>query len=199
MRNSIKAALAATAGGGLLLGGAGSLAYWQDAETDGPHTITSGQLDLSEPVCTDGWTDGTATNLDLAAFRIVPGDTLTRSCDFTVAIAGDNLLTELAFTKPALDTNTLAGELDYSATYDLNALGAADLGLYDNGNPAIENLADGDVITVEYTVALPFEVGVVNNDSNSGAEFTAGDTGLVGGELTAVLSALTLTVNQVAS
>lgn len=199
MRHPIKAALAATAGGALLLGGAGSLAYWSDGETDGPHTITSGRLDLSAPVCTDGWTDGTATNLDLSAFRIVPGDTLTRSCDFTVDVAGDNLLTELAFTKPALDANTLAGELDYSATYALNGGVAADLAPYDNLAPAIENLSDGDVITVEYTVDLPFQVGVVDNDSNSGAEFTGGDTGLVAGELTAVLSALTLTVNQVAS
>lgn len=198
MRNSIKAALAATAGGALLLGGAGSLAYWQDAETEGAHTITSGRLDLSAPDCGNGWNDGTG-DIDLAVFRIVPGDTLTMACEFTVDAAGDNLLTELAFTKPALDSNTLAGELDYSATYELNTLGPADLGPYDNGAPAITNLDDGDVITVEYTVALPFEVGVVNNDSNSGAEFTSGDTGLVGGELTAVLSALTLTVNQVTS
>jgi alternate signal-mediated exported protein len=198
MRNSIKAAVAATTGAALLLGGAGSLAYWSDEETEGAHTITSGRLDLSAPDCGTGWSDGGGA-IDLGVFRIVPGDTLTMSCSFTVDTAGDNLLTELAFTKPALDANTLAAELDYSATYELNGVGAADLALYDNGAPAIENLADGDVITVDYTVALPFEAGVVNNDSNSGAEFTVGDAGLVGGELTAVLSALTLTVNQVTS
>ncbi len=42
MRNSIKAALAATTGAALLLGGAGSLAYWSDEEV-----IPGGTINLT--------------------------------------------------------------------------------------------------------------------------------------------------------
>lgn len=47
MRNSIKAALAATTGAALLLGGAGSLAYWSDEEVIPGGTINGGSLDLT--------------------------------------------------------------------------------------------------------------------------------------------------------
>jgi alternate signal-mediated exported protein len=198
MKNSVKAALAALAGGGLLLGGAGSLAYWSDDESEPSQTLVSGKLDLSAPDCGTGWTDGTATNLDLTTFRLVPGDTLTKSCDFTVDALGDNLSTELTFVKPALDGNTLATELTYGATYALNGGATADLATYDNLNPTLVDLSDGDVVTVAFSVTLPFQNGVVDNDSNSGAEFLGGgETGVVAGELTAVLSQLTLTFAQV--
>jgi len=55
---------------------------------------------------------------------------------------------------------------------------------------------------VNYTVTLPFggnEAGApgVDNDSNSGAEFSEADPSLVGGQLTAGLDALILTITQV--
>ncbi len=202
MKNSVKAALAAVAGGTLVIGGFGSLAYWEDAETEDGSTITSGELDLSAPDCPDGWVNDGAT-VALGSFRMVPGDVLTKTCEVTVSAVGDNLTTKLAFVKPSLDTNTLAGELDYGATYARNGGTPANLAAYDNAAPTITNLADGDTISVSFRVELPFNgneaVGNVDNDSNSGAEFTSGATGLVGGELTAVLSDLTLTATQTAS
>ncbi|VXB96302.1 alternate-type signal peptide domain-containing protein [Nocardioides sp. AX2bis] len=200
MHKSKKAAIAAVAGGGLLLGGLGSLAYWEDAESAPGGTVTAGTLDISAPVC-GSWKAG-ATDVVLATFRMVPGDSLTRTCTFTADVAGQNLKTKLAFVKPALDSSTLAGELTYGATYARNGGTAADLAAYDNATPTLTNIADNDTITVNYTVSLPFggnEAGApgVDNESNSGAEFSSGATGLVGGELTAVLSDLTLTVTQV--
>lgn len=194
MRNSKKAALAAVAGAGLMFGGLGSLAYWEDAETADGATVTSGTLDLSAPTCTS-WKNG-ANDVDLASFRIVPGDTITRTCDFVVDAAGQNLKTKLSVVKPALDGNTLAGELNYGATYARNGGSATNLATYDNAAPAVTNLADNDTLRVVYTVALPFGT-TVDNDSNSGAEFRGTKTGVVAGELTAALSALTLTATQV--
>ncbi|UGT62825.1 alternate-type signal peptide domain-containing protein [Nocardia asteroides] len=96
-----KAALAAGAAAILLLGGAGSLAFWQDSTQSGGGTITAGELALSPcvPVGTTGWEDitgGTAEPIDVASFRIVPGDTLRYTCTTTVSADGDNLTATLA-------------------------------------------------------------------------------------------------------
>ncbi|WP_067652312.1 alternate-type signal peptide domain-containing protein [Nocardia harenae] len=96
-----KAALAAGAAAILLLGGAGSLAFWQDRTESGGGTITAGELSLSAcvPVGTTGWEDitgGTAEPVDVASFRIVPGDTLRYTCTTTVRATGDNLTATLA-------------------------------------------------------------------------------------------------------
>lgn len=50
MHNNIKAALAATAATVLLLGGAGTLASWNDSETIGGGAIKSGELSLTQEV-----------------------------------------------------------------------------------------------------------------------------------------------------
>lgn len=195
MRASIKAALAATTGAGLLLGGAGTLSYWSDSESGGASTVTSGHLAISAVDCGTGWSDSNGA-ITLSSFRIVPGDTITQSCSVTVDVAGDNLTSKVTFVKPALDGNTLAGELTYGATYRVNSGATSDLATYDNAAPALVDLADGDVVTIAYTVTLPKQAGTIDNDSNSNAEFTGSATGLSGGELQAVLSALTVTLSQ---
>lgn len=190
-----KAAVAAVAGASLLVGGLGSLAFWQDPEESPGGTITSGSLDLVPTDCEAWEVDGVVR--DLATFRIVPGDVLTRSCDFTVDLVGDNLETALAFDAPDLTQSTLADELTFGAQYAVNPpatdpvfepLPAGDATLTDD-------LADGDEIEVQYRVELPFDgnetVPGVDNDSNSGEEFNPGP------ELTAVLTDLTVTLRQV--
>lgn len=195
MNSSTKAVLAAAAGAILLVGGYGSLAFWQDSEAAPDATITSGTLDLSAPVCT-AWRAGSA-DVDLATYRVVPGDVLTRSCTFTADVAG-RVRTAVTFVPPALDTSTLAGELTFGATYARNAGAAAPLDGYDNADPAVTDLLDGDRLRVDYRVTLPFG-SAVDNDSNSAPEFTTAATGKgAAGELTAVLDALTVTVTQVA-
>lgn len=192
MRTSTKSALAAVAGAGLLLGGLGSLAYWEDEETAGGGTVTAGSLDLAAPVC-QSWQEGGA-DVDLATFTMVPGDELTRSCDFAVDLAGQNLETSLGFDVPSLATSTLADELTFGATYAVDPATEADYGVLSAATPTVTTLADEDVITVRYRVALPFggnEVGApgVDNDSNSGADLSPG-------ALTAVLGDLQLTLTQ---
>lgn len=196
MRKSYKAAAAAIVGTGLVLGGLGSLAYWQDDEAAEGGTITSGSLDLGAPVCGD-WVDAAGEVVDLATFRIVPGDVLTRSCDFEIELIGDNLQTALTFASPDLDASVLAGELDFAASYAVGADAPLELADDDADNPTVTTLADGDTISVDYAVELPFggneaDAPGVDNDSNSGLEFG-------GGELSAVLDDLTLTVIQTAT
>ena len=75
MKKSTKGALAAAAAGSLLLGGAGSLAYWTDAETVGGGSIASGHLKLL-PVGTLRDVPADRRRVGIHRDKIVPGDTL---------------------------------------------------------------------------------------------------------------------------
>ncbi len=111
MNRKAKAALAAGAAAVLLLGGAGTFAFWQDQTESGGGTITSGTLALSEctPTSGSGWRDvtgGRSVAVDLPDFRIVPGDTREYSCTSTVTASGTNLSATLA-----ADTSEMFSEL----------------------------------------------------------------------------------------
>lgn len=120
MNKQTKAAIAAGAGAILLLGGAGSLAYWNDSTTVPGGDIQSGELSLGP--CADGgaWVDVNNGNapIDIAAFRIVPGDTISYTCDTTINATGDNLTAALtADVTPAVGGDAaLAAALDTSVT-----------------------------------------------------------------------------------
>lgn len=86
MKKSTKGALAASAAGVLLLGGAGSLAYWTDNQPVDGGTIASGSLTLSAITCDAAWKEGALT-----VTTIVPGDTITKSCTGTLTLVGDHI------------------------------------------------------------------------------------------------------------
>ncbi len=142
MRNSIKAALAATAGGGLLLGGAGSLAYWNDAtEVQPDTTLTSGTLDLGAPTC--------------ASWKLDDGSDFTAGSDTIAPSMPDSALEdELAF--------TAVYEIDTDATDDGTGETTVDP---DAGAVAFSDADDGSYLRVLFTVDFPFGVSV-DNDSN---------------------------------
>jgi len=104
MNKLFKGAIASAAGVALLLGGAGTFAMWNDIayfEDDG--VITAGSLEFVDHTMDDAvWalngTEITDDNVDgsvddeIAAVRIVPGDTLTMSWeDIGVNVEGDYL------------------------------------------------------------------------------------------------------------
>lgn len=94
MNNKIKGAISAAAAGVLLLGGLGSLAYWNDSESAGGGTLASGELSLDTPTAvawfdvTGGVTEPIASITD---FRIVPGDVLEYRASAGINADGDNL------------------------------------------------------------------------------------------------------------
>ncbi|WP_207837933.1 alternate-type signal peptide domain-containing protein [Williamsia soli] len=98
MKKQTKAAVAAGAGAVLLLGGLGSLAFWNDSATSPGGSISSGELSLDD--CTGGgvWTDvnNDTTIASIAAFRIVPGDVVSYACETAVNATGDNLTATLS-------------------------------------------------------------------------------------------------------
>lgn len=132
MNKLVKGSIAAAAGIALLMGGAGTLAFWNDAETITGGTIVAGNLDIapaSPAVATDGWKNGSTAISNISAFRIVPGDTLTYTKTFTVTAVGNNLtatagLGALAITgstASAADT-ALAGRLTKSAAFTVGGV-----------------------------------------------------------------------------
>lgn len=133
MNKLTKATIAGAAGIALLLGGAGSLAYWNTSATVTGSTITAGELTIvanGTPV----WTDANGT-INIAAFKAVPGDVLTFTANFDVTAVGDNLTATVALTGDsvtAADTNNpadvqLALQLIDAAVVTVNGVTTADV------------------------------------------------------------------------
>lgn len=155
MNRTTKGALAGGAAAVLLLGGAGTLAFWTDAENAPGTTIDSGHLKLVSPTCT-GWTlDGGAA---YTTQLLVPGDTLTQVCSYTVDADGSHLTASFDASAPTDVTGdaALVDEISFTDTYTVNAVASGDTDV-----PVV----DGDV--VEATLVITWPYGVEDNDSNA--------------------------------
>lgn len=157
MKKSTKGALAATGAAVLLLGGAGTLAFWTDSATVTGTSINSGHLNLDQEDCGDGWTldggDVYTTQL------LVPGDSLTRTCTYTLDVAGEHLTeVDIAVEAPADVTGAqeLIEELNVTTAVALNGTAQA--------SATNVPVKDGDKVTVSMTIEWPY--GVEDNDSN---------------------------------
>jgi alternate signal-mediated exported protein len=176
MKRTTKGALAAGGAAALLLGGAGTLAYWTDtAEVPGA-TINAGHLDLTDEDCGAGWVlDGGAA---FGSQLLVPGDELTKTCTYTLDIAGEHF-TKADFTVTAptdvTGAQALVEEIGVATTVELDGTPQA--------TATGVTVADDDVITVEMKIEWPYGTAV-DNDSN------------VAAGLSASLDALTLVVKQ---
>ena len=182
MHNNIKAAFAATTATVLLLGGAGTLASWNDSESIGGGAIKSGTLSLTQETgqtCT-AWT------LDAAggggAFvpgttLVVPGDVITRTCTYTVNASGEHLAASVGLASPSFsESNQLVSALSATATYTRDP-GTGAVPLTDGATLTDAN--DGDVLTAEVSVT-----------------FDAATAGTTAQALTATLDALVVSLTQ---
>ncbi|WP_147440963.1 alternate-type signal peptide domain-containing protein [Mycetocola zhadangensis] len=113
MKKTTTAAIAATVGAVLLLGGAGTLAYWSDTDSTTSQVINSGKLDLGT-VGNDWKLQQTAQGKSTASIAfsattpIVPGDVVTNTATVPVVLQGTNNKATLKVEAPAL-TGALAG------------------------------------------------------------------------------------------
>jgi len=115
MKKTTKGALAAGAAAVLLLGGAGSLAFWTDSGSVSGGTITTGEMSISNPDCGDGWTldSGEATAgaaFDPTADLLVPGDVITETCTTTFTGTGEHLRATLTADPGANSTGLFSGD-----------------------------------------------------------------------------------------
>lgn len=138
MHKSTKAALATGAAAFLLLGGAGTLAYWTDTADVSGTTLESGYLEVTNNDC------GTATwqldngGGDAAAAVIVPGDVITKTCSFTIDGEGDH------FDDVAIDIASPA----FTAGSDGDLVGALGTVSASYAGSTVGPIADGDDIPV---------------------------------------------------
>lgn len=174
MKKTTKGALAAGSAAVLLMGGAGTLAYWTDSVTAEGTDITSGHLSLDLDEC-QGWEldGGDAYTGQL----LVPGDELTQDCTYTLDIAGEHLREvdfDVTLPSDVTGAQALIDEIGVTTDVELNGV--------DQGDGTDVAVADGDSVTVSIVVTWPY--GVEDNDSN-----------VVGG-LQAALDDLTVVVTQ---
>ena len=188
MNKSVKGAAAAAAAGVLLLGGAGSLAYWTATGTVAGGTINSGELALTNADCDPGdldpnnnslpddsvWMlDGEALAFDTATQKIVPGDVLTKICTYDITASGDHLTADLEVSPTTYgigNDDDLSDALVVVPTYKVGAT---------LGQLTITDLDDTEVL--EVTVEVTFTEGVEDNTTQ---------------DLSAVLDDITITATQ---
>ena len=170
MNKTFKGAAAASGAAVLLLGGMGTLAFWSDAETVTGGTIDSGKLSLGAPDCGTGWTlDGGAV---FVAQKLVPGDTLSKTCTIDLVADGEHLGADLDLEEATFSAaNGLTEDLAASAVFTVG-------GVTKSSVTSADDTGTGEISVV---VSVDFDGPTAVNASQ---------------DLTAVLNDLTFTATQ---
>lgn len=117
MNKMLTGAIAISASALLLVGGGGTLAMWNVEKSVQPGTITAGSMELNAE--TGSWTDKAGKTIDVATYKIVPGDVLTYTQKFDINLAGDKIAAKLFIDGNI--TSTFASEdvdVDFALTDD---------------------------------------------------------------------------------
>lgn len=182
MKRMTKAVIATGAAVMLLLGGGGTLAYWNDtANLGGSNTITAGTLTVvatGTPTWQIQHTSGAVTAVaDISAARIVPGDVLLYSVPATITAQGQNLRFQVglaggsvtAVGAGAADT-ALAGRLTNSAAFGVT--GATPVGTTGDTFEHKSNSSSSYATTITATITWPFGAAgspAADNPAKTGA------------------------------
>jgi alternate signal-mediated exported protein len=171
MNKLTKGAIAGAAGVVLLLGGAGTFAFWNSTASVAGGSIVAGNLLVANTGAAGVWTDQNDTVIDIATYRIVPGDTLTFTDDLTVTAVGDNLTATLGLAGGSIAPTTvgnaadvaLAGYLVDNATLDATGTGIS--GTSPSYTIVAGTAGVSQVVTVSVELDFPFGTvaGVENN------------------------------------
>ena len=176
MNKSTKGALAATTAGVLLLGGAGSLAFWSDSITIGGSTISSGHISLDDTTVGDcagadwildnGETTAGAV-FDPATSTLVPGDSITKTCTFDVTARGDHLRATLAATGGAESAPATGNDLSpkVTTTAAFTVAGASATTITEGNN--------GDELEAKITLSFPYGATSDNPSQDGSLDLSA--------------------------
>lgn len=150
MKKTTKGALAAGSAAVLLMGGAGTLAYWSASTSVPGVDVQAGELKIINDSCVDAdWVfdsgEDEAAKVYEAGDLIVPGDELTKTCTFEVQATGEHLRAELDVTEPAL-SGDLAPSLTLVDSFQIGGVDVAD--------GEITEEEDGDVVTANISVTF---------------------------------------------
>jgi alternate signal-mediated exported protein len=147
MQKSTKSAAAAAAAGLLLIGGTGSLAYWNATGSMNGGGVQSGKLALTNP----GPQSWTINGKPMTDDFIVPGDTVVFTGTYQVEAVGSNLQASV-------------GVAGASGTGDLApfVVEAVDATIDGDAVAEVTSADDGKTISVTATVDFPFGTDVDN-------------------------------------
>lgn len=155
MKKSTKGAIAAGAAAVLLMGGAGTLAYWTATDNVDAGTLTAGNLSLDLDSC-DGWVYAAADAEGTGAVtKIVPGDTVENTCSGTISGEGDHLRATVEIDDATVSDLTL-GDETVTVTADLTSP-------VDPTGEGVAVTAAGTDVTFTLTAVFPY--GTENNNS----------------------------------
>jgi alternate signal-mediated exported protein len=180
MNKLTKAVVATAAGVALLMGGAGTFAYWNDSVGITGGTITAGNLTVVDATPADGvWTvskDGTGTPVTVAninTFVASPGDKFVYTKSVKINATGNNLVATLALAPGSITAatsttanNALAAYLTKTAGITATGTGIAAIGSTGTYSvtPGAAGIANQNV-TVTVTINFPKDAvaGTENN------------------------------------
>ncbi|GAB3812686.1 hypothetical protein GCM10028820_06160 [Tessaracoccus terricola] len=122
MNKMIKGAAVAGLGVALLLGGAGTLAVWNDAAESNAGAIVAGDLEVTAG--SGQWESNlSGVVADIAQYRVIPGETLTYSQVLDVVLVGDELEAVLSVTGTGVNKDFKSENVEVSEPTLTNSAG----------------------------------------------------------------------------
>lgn len=156
MKKTTKGAIAAGGAAVLLMGGAGTLAYWTSTQTTPGTSFTTGHLSLDATATPcSGWVLDkgiVGKEAPYVAQILVPGETLTNTCTYTVSATGDQLSATLASPNAVASgslTTATGVSLPVTTTYKLN-------GTTIGASTPITSADNSHALAATYVVSFPF-------------------------------------------
>lgn len=153
MNKLTKGAVAAAAAIALMLGGAGTFATWNASSAAAGGNITAGSLSIAG-ASAGTWSDTTGT-IDLASYRIAPGDVLTFTQDFDVTAVGHSLPATLSLTDGSITAATTGAADIALATALGNSADLTATGLAADGTGGYVVPAGTTSVSVTVTITFP--------------------------------------------
>ena len=168
MNKLTKGVIATTAGIVLLMGGAGTFAYWNDSVGITGGNIVAGNLQVTDPAPADGvWTvskDGTGTPAvvpSISAFVASPGDKFVYTKSVRITATGNDLSATLALAPGSIvaasntaPNNALAAYLTKSAVITATGTGIVQSGAAYTVTPGAAGITN-QTVTVAVTITFP--------------------------------------------
>jgi alternate signal-mediated exported protein len=119
MNKLAKGAIAGAAGIALLLGGAGTFAFWNSSQPVSGGTITAGNLLVEQDGAAGVWTNQTGNTINIATYRVVPGDVLTFTDTLNVTAVGNTLKATLSISGGSVAPASAAVDADVKLAQQL--------------------------------------------------------------------------------
>lgn len=163
MNKLVKGAIATGVGVILLVGGGGTLATWNQTQSASMGSVVSGDLNLEVNTATDKghWTNASGSTINVATYKVVPGDVLTYTQDLKVTLTGDQMRARLSLTVNGTNNGFNLNNVDVYPTTLMK--GGKDV------NGAVLLPADSGIVTASTKMAFKTSTGLRDSTKANGA------------------------------